>query len=748
MVTVWEWGLVRIAVVSSHWFMGEIVREDPFSRRPFRLSVEGISRSVHGSIGDCSRTIRSVPELRDAAGTGSKYPVLLPRAGWVEGFGKGYEHSANRVAWHDRPVEAAKTSARRDDAVDRLHQQLQDSLQELVTSEDWQLALAVAARFHDYSFANSRLIWMQALARGFTPSRVAGYRRWQELERHVRKGERGLQILAPVIRKVELEDGEEERRVVGYRVVHVFDIAQTDGEPLPEVTAQLVQGDLPSHWGKVSELITDAGFDLQVADLGRLGEANGVTDWTRRDVVVRASLPGAQRFKTAIHELAHIRLHEPNSDGRPSCRGVVEVEAESVAYMVCAGLGIDSAGYSLPYVASWSGGDLTKVAATANRVIGCARKVLAELEQDRRLQQAHSVRSPRAEPTSRQTAKAAAPQSTRIQDLDEVLEATTEFYRDQLRVPSGTAALNHLRNRGISDEAVELWQLGYAADSWRALTNALRNQGFSDNLMLQAGVVARSANGPLFDRMRNRLIFPVHDQDGRPRGLAGRLLNGDGPKYLNTPETDLYQKRSHLYGLHIAKEPIHEANHAVVVEGYLDVIACHQKGFTNTVAAAGTTLTPEQFVSLSDITTRATLAFDGDQGGQLAISRIAEQNTEHSVRIRVAHLPAGRDPADLLSENHDTFGNALARARPLSHHLITKTLSKHNLDEPEGMARAMHQSAELIAAIRDGAEREGAVKLIATFVGRPERTIRLYTNQPPLTQPRREQIHNRGLGIP
>ena len=165
--------------------------------------------------------------------------------------------------------------------MDRLHQQLQDSLQELVTSEDWQRALAVAARFHDYSFANTRLIWAQSIARGFTPNRVAGYRAWQELGRHVRKGERGLQILAPVIRKVTPDNGEEEeRRVVGFRVVHVFDIAQTDGDPLPEVPITLVEGDLPSHWEQVRGLITESGFDLQVADLDRLGEANGVTDWT------------------------------------------------------------------------------------------------------------------------------------------------------------------------------------------------------------------------------------------------------------------------------------------------------------------------------------------------------------------------------------------------------------------------------------------------------------------------------------
>ncbi len=112
-----------------------------------------------------------------------------------------------------------------------LHEQLQDSLQELVTSEDWQRALAVATRFHNYSFANTRLIWAQSLAPGFTPSPVAGYRAWQELGRHVQRGERGLQILAPVIRKITPENGEEERRVVGFRVVHIFALANGAANP-------------------------------------------------------------------------------------------------------------------------------------------------------------------------------------------------------------------------------------------------------------------------------------------------------------------------------------------------------------------------------------------------------------------------------------------------------------------------------------------------------------------------------------
>ena len=201
---------------------------------------------------------------------------------------------------------AVEQATSQPDSVEQLHEQLQNSLRDLVTSDDWQQALAVAARFHDYSFANTQLIWAQSHARGFTPSRVAGYRKWQQIGRHVKRGEHGLRILAPIIRHIEAEAAEEnKRRVVGFRVVHVFDIDQTEGKPLPEVTAIVVEGGLPAQWDRVSELIRASGFDLQVADADRLGQANGITDWQRKDVIVRASLPGAQRFKTAVHELAH-----------------------------------------------------------------------------------------------------------------------------------------------------------------------------------------------------------------------------------------------------------------------------------------------------------------------------------------------------------------------------------------------------------------------------------------------------------
>lgn len=625
-------------------------------------------------------------------------------------------------------MEPAERGANRQDAVDLLHQQLQDSLQELVTSQDWQEVLSVAARFHGYSFANTRLIWGQSIARGFTPSRVAGFRAWQELGRHVRKGEKGLQILAPVIRKVPPEPGrEDEKRIVGFRVVHVFDIAQTDGDPLPEVPITLVTGDLPSQWDQVAGLITESGFDLSVADLDWLGEANGVTDWSGKAVVVRASMPGAQRFKTAVHELAHIRLHEPNSDGRPSCRGIVEVEAESVAYMVCAGLGIDSANYSLGYVASWSGGDLAKVTATANRVTGCARTLLSEIEQGLSLDREPATLGSQIE-TQRRESPRKTPTPAVRHDLEDVIEAATVFYKRQLRGSVGAAAVEYLHTRNISNETADRWQLGYAPNSWDALTTTLATQGLSDDILLQAGVSARSRNGRLYDRMRNRVVFPIHDERGIPRGFAGRLLEGDGPKYLNTPETDLYQKRSLLYGLHFARQPIIEAGSVVVVEGYIDTIAADQAGIANVVATAGTSLTVEHLETLNRIADTITLTFDGDAAGLEATTRVAALNRSTlGASVRVAALPLHSDPAELLETGRKVLlETAIANAVPLEHHMIDQIVNSSDLEEPEATARAIRAAKSVLQATADHDVRVRATEHLAKRLGRDVALVAQY----------------------
>jgi hypothetical protein len=265
---------------------------------------------------------------------------------------------------------------------------LQSSVAELVTGEQWQRYLSVQARFHSYSFWNTVAILRARPA----AARLAGFQQWRRLGRRVRKGEHGIAILAPIVRSVEPAEpddtgvkAEAKRRCVGFKVVYVFDVAQTDGDPLPEILPPATMtGDGPVWlWHALAEQIVGAGFDLERGPLPEpWSDANGITLVEDRRVIVRHDLPNAQAIKTCAHELAHVLLHTDENCALP--RAVREVEAESVAFIVCsAGGGMDTAGYTLPYVAHWSNGDPALVAAAGERVAACARTILDRLEEGR-----------------------------------------------------------------------------------------------------------------------------------------------------------------------------------------------------------------------------------------------------------------------------------------------------------------------------------------------------------------------------
>lgn len=264
----------------------------------------------------------------------------------------------------------------RADRLEAAHQRLVGAVEAMVSGEDWRRLLAVARRFRTYSPNN---VWLIAAQRP-DATRVAGFSTWRSLGRHVRRGERGIAILAPVVtrRPADEDDDDGESRVLrGFRVVHVFDVAQTDGEPLPEVeTPVLLSGDAPAAvWDALAAQVAAAGFALE---RGSCDGANGVTDFAARTVRVRADVEPAQAAKTLAHELGHVLLHDGTEYAR-GCRGRAEVEAESVAYLVCSAAGLDADGYSFPYVASWSGGDVDAVRATAERCLGAARRSLDAL---------------------------------------------------------------------------------------------------------------------------------------------------------------------------------------------------------------------------------------------------------------------------------------------------------------------------------------------------------------------------------
>ena len=262
------------------------------------------------------------------------------------------------------------------DKVRALHDRLTAQIEALVTGADWARFLAVASRFHSYSANNALLILLQRP----DATRVAGYRAWQRMGRQVNKGAKGIAILAPCVyrrRPVDDAEGAENPALVrvlrGFTVVHVFDEADTTGEPLADVSPVLLEGE-GALWDALAAQVAAAGFTLSRGDCA---PANGATDFAERTVVVAEHLSPRQADKTLCHELAHVCLHDASRITVD--RDLAEIEAESVAFIVCHALGVDTAAYTLPYVARWAGGDLDRIRRTAERVVTTAQAVLAAM---------------------------------------------------------------------------------------------------------------------------------------------------------------------------------------------------------------------------------------------------------------------------------------------------------------------------------------------------------------------------------
>lgn len=265
------------------------------------------------------------------------------------------------------------------DKVAELLDRLQEGIAALVTGEDWRRMMEVASRFHRYSLWNTLAILVQRP----DATHVAGYRMWQRVGRQVLRGEQGIKILAPCTYPVHREDDDENdataRVLRGFKVVHVFDVSQTDGAALVDVPAVVLEGDAPATL--VDALVAQieaSGFSYRRGPMPpQFAGANGLTTYSARTVLVRDDLSPAHAAKTTAHELAHVLLH--GDDAPEHTRERCEVEAESVAFIVCAACGLDSDSYTFPYVGRWSMGDLDLVRSTAERVTACARKVIDAL---------------------------------------------------------------------------------------------------------------------------------------------------------------------------------------------------------------------------------------------------------------------------------------------------------------------------------------------------------------------------------
>jgi len=314
--------------------------------------------------------------------------------------------------------------------------------------------------------------------------------------------------------------------------------------------------------------------------------------------------------------------------------------------------------------------------------------------------------------------------------LFQLMEEAAKFFESNLAVkpPSGgLTALAYLKNRGLADETVREFRLGYASEEWRALSQHLIANGFKFSEMEKAGLVVKRSE--YFDRFRGRIIFPIFDYNGRVTAFGGRVFpeRENEAKYVNSPETPLYQKSLTLYGLNKSKQEILKKGECVLVEGYMDMIMSWQGGIKNVVASSGTALTEGQLKILGRLCDRILLAFDADGAGAVANKRgmdllksALEENLE--LDIRVIKLETHKDAADAVLESPAIWQKAVSDSMPIAKFYIDTAIQKHSITSPEAKREFQKNVLPLIASLRE-LERAHWVRELSAILNIKEEAI-------------------------
>ncbi len=322
--------------------------------------------------------------------------------------------------------------------------------------------------------------------------------------------------------------------------------------------------------------------------------------------------------------------------------------------------------------------------------------------------------------------------------LFSVLEQTTLWYQTRL----SSEAKEYLIKRGLSEETVSAFRLGLAEDGWSDLIDHLKKKGFSDKELLDSGVARKNEKGGLADKFRNRIMFPIADNAGRIVAFSGRTFgekaHPDAPKYLNSPETLLFRKSRILHGFDRAKQYIRKNNFAVLVEGQMDLLASHQAGWPNTVAVSGTAFTQEHALLIKRMTENVLLALDADEAGIKAASRAARIALAEGLNVKVATLPDGLDPADLiLKSGADAWRGAIREAKDIITFLLDVLESR--LSKRDQFRRAVETVVlPFILDVRSPIAREQYVREIAERLGVSEQAVVAAAGRVPMPAPQNQ----------
>ena len=330
-----------------------------------------------------------------------------------------------------------------------------------------------------------------------------------------------------------------------------------------------------------------------------------------------------------------------------------------------------------------------------------------------------------------------------VERLYSINEAAAQYYHHLLlNARAAETARRHLSERGISKETIDSFELGFSPDSWDALCQHLEGRGYKGDELVNAGLVIAKEGGGFRDMFRNRLMIPIRNDGGKVVGFGARALDGTTPKYLNSSQTAIFDKSGLLYGIDRAKGAIREHGLAIIVEGYMDVLAAHQYGMTNVVAPMGTSLTQKQVGIIKRLTRNLALALDADAAGDQATLRgleVARQAFSERVdrrekrwlegdskmegKVKVILLPRGKDPDEVIRECPEEWRRLIDKASPLMDYFFKAVTSTLDLSHEDGKSAAAAQLLPRISEIADSVERELYLRRLSQLVGVDEKTL-------------------------
>lgn len=306
--------------------------------------------------------------------------------------------------------------------------------------------------------------------------------------------------------------------------------------------------------------------------------------------------------------------------------------------------------------------------------------------------------------------------------LFEIMEEATRLYQKNLE--ENSKALAYLKNRGLGEPTIRKWRLGFAKNEWRNTLEVLTSQGFNKETMLKVGLIKKNEeSGKYYDTFRNRIMFPICDAAGRVIAFSGRTMaeNEKTPKYLNSPETELFHKSEVLYGLHFAKNEIRKADYAVLVEGQMDLLMSQESGVTNTVASSGTALTINHLKKIQSLSNRLIIGYDSDAAGEKAAKRAAELAISLGIETKIASLEENEDPASIIKKDPSLWRESLKKASYFIDFLIEKSFQKYKGEKL--IKEISREVLPFIALLKSEMEKSAIIKKIALKTGVNENAI-------------------------